>query len=130
MEDFIELIFISPAYAQAGQTGGAGDFLIGILPFIAVFAIIYFLILRPQQKKLRAHREMVAAVRRGDVVVTAGGLIGKVYRIVDDHECIVEICENVRVRVVKSTLSDVRSKTEPVSGGKESGKVKLSKDKN
>lgn len=130
MEDVFAMIFLSPAFAQTGQTGGTGDFLIGILPFIAVFAIIYFLILRPQQKKLREHRAMVASVRRGDVVVTAGGLIGKVYRIVDDHECIVEICEGVRVRVLKNTLSDVRSKTEPVAGGKESSEVKISKDKN
>ena len=112
------LAFVRPAYAQTGAGGGGvEEFLIGILPFVAIFAIIYFLILRPQQKKVREHREMVAAVRRGDVVVTGGGLIGKVHRVVDDHECIVELCEDVRVRVLKATLSDVRSKTEPVSGG-------------
>ena len=115
MEDLLATLFIAPAYAQTGQ-GGAGDFLIGILPFVAVFAIIYFLILRPQQKKLKEHRAMVEAVRRGDVVVTGGGLIGKVHRVIDGHECIVELCEGVRVRVLKSTLSDVRSKTEPVAG--------------
>ena len=115
MEDLLATLFVAPAHAQTGQ-GGAGDFLIGILPFVAVFAIIYFLILRPQQKKLKEHRAMVEAVRRGDVVVTGGGLIGKVHRVVDGHECIVELCEGVRVRVLKSTLSDVRSKTEPVAG--------------
>lgn len=115
METSLLEMFISTAHAQTGASGGAGDFLIGILPFVAVFAIIYFLILRPQQKKLREHRAMVEAVRRGDVVVTGGGLIGKVYRVVDGHECIVELAEGVRVRVLKNTLSDVRSKTEPVS---------------
>ena len=115
METSLLEMFISTAHAQTGAPGGAGDFLIGILPFVAVFAIIYFLILRPQQKKLREHRAMVEAVRRGDVVVTGGGLIGKVYRVVDGHECIVELAEGARVRVLKNTLSDVRSKTEPVS---------------
>ena len=114
MMDMLASLLISPAHAQTGQ-GGAGDFLIGILPFIAVFAIIWFLILRPQQKKLKEHRAMVAAVRRGDVVVTGGGLIGKVHRVIDDHECVVELCEGVRVRLLKATLSDVRSKTEPVA---------------
>ena len=115
METSLNEVFVSVAHAQTGAPGGAGDFLIGILPFVAVFVIIYFLILRPQQKKLREHRAMVEAVRRGDIVVTGGGLIGKVYRVVDENECIVELTEGVRVRVLKSTLSDVRSKTEPVS---------------
>jgi preprotein translocase subunit YajC len=93
--------------------GGTSEFLISLFPFIALFAIMYFLILRPQQKRMRMHREMVANVRRGDVVVTAGGLIGKVAK-VDDAEVQVEISDGVRVRVVKTTLTDVRSKSEPV----------------
>lgn len=93
--------------------GGTSEFLISLFPFIALFAIMYFLILRPQQKRMRLHREMVANVRRGDVVVTAGGLIGKVAK-VDDTEVQVEIADGVRVRVVKTTLTDVRSKSEPV----------------
>jgi len=93
--------------------GGTSEFLISLFPFIALFAIMYFLILRPQQKRMRLHREMVANVRRGDVVVTAGGLIGKVVK-VDDTEVQVEIADGVRVRVVKTTLTDVRSKSEPV----------------
>ena len=76
-------------------------------------AIMYFLVLRPQQRRVKEHREMVSNVRRGDVVVTAGGLVGKVTK-VDDAEITVEIAENVRVRVVKGTLSEVRSKSEPV----------------
>ncbi|MBX3487957.1 preprotein translocase subunit YajC [Parvibaculum sp.] len=93
--------------------GGTSEFLISLFPFIALFAIMYFLILRPQQKRMRLHREMVANVRRGDVVVTAGGLIGKVVK-VEDTEAQVEIADGVRVRVVKTTLTDVRSKSEPV----------------
>jgi len=93
--------------------GGTSEFLISLFPFIALFAIMYFLILRPQQKRMRLHREMVANVRRGDVVVTAGGLIGKVAK-VEDTEVQVEIADGVRVRVVKTTLTDVRSKSEPV----------------
>lgn len=96
-----------------GGAGGASDFLIQLFPFIALFAIMYFLVLRPQQRRVKEHREMVANVRRGDVVVTAGGLVGKVTK-VDDAEITVEIAENVRVRVVKGTLSEVRSKSEPV----------------
>ena len=80
---------------------------------IALFAIMYFLVLRPQQRRVKEHREMVSNVRRGDTVVTAGGLVGKVAK-VDENEVQVEIAENVRVRVVKSTLSEVRSKSEPV----------------
>lgn len=93
--------------------GGASEFLIQLFPFIALFAIMYFLVLRPQQRRVKEHREMVTNVRRGDVVVTAGGLIGKVTK-VDEAEITVEIADNVRVRVVKSTLAEVRSKSEPV----------------
>ncbi|HAC59562.1 preprotein translocase subunit YajC [Parvibaculum sp.] len=96
-----------------GGGGGASEFLIQLFPFIALFAIMYFLVLRPQQRRVKEHREMVANVRRGDTVVTSGGLIGKVTK-VDETEITVEIAENVRVRVVKGTLSEVRSKSEPV----------------
>lgn len=105
-------MLITPAYAQTAG-GGGGDFLVTIFPFIIVFAIIYLLILRPQQKRVKDHQAMVAAVRRGDTVVTAGGLIGKVTKVLDDKEVQVEIAEGTRVRVLRSTLSDVRSKTEP-----------------
>jgi len=96
-----------------GGTGG-GDFFISLFPFIALFAIMYFLVLRPQQKRLKAHQEMVNNVRRGDTVVTSGGIIGKVAK-VEDAEVHVEIAEGVRIRVVKGTLSEVRSKSEPVA---------------
>ncbi|ASP22326.1 preprotein translocase subunit YajC [Antarctobacter heliothermus] len=83
------------------------------LPLILIFAIMYFLLIRPQQKKMKQHQNMVAAVRRGDQVVTQGGLIGKVVKVKDDKEIEVEIAEGVKVRVVKATIAQVLSKTEP-----------------
>ena len=96
-----------------GQTGGGSDFMISLFPFIALFAIMYFLVLRPQQRRVKEHQNMVANVRRGDTVVTSGGIIGKVAK-VDDVEIQVEVAEGVKIRVVKSTLAEVRSKSEPV----------------
>lgn len=106
-------MFVTPAYAQTSG-GGGGDFLIQIVPFILIFAIMYFLIIRPQQQRLKAHREMVDGLRRGDTVVTAGGVIGKVSKVVDESEIQVEIAENVRVKVVRGTIAEVRTKGEPV----------------
>ncbi|WP_417207946.1 preprotein translocase subunit YajC [Antarctobacter sp.] len=83
------------------------------LPLILIFAIMYFLLIRPQQKKMKEHQKMVNAVRRGDQVVTQGGLIGKVAKVKDDKEIEVEIAEGVKVRVVKATIAQVLSKTEP-----------------
>jgi preprotein translocase subunit YajC len=83
------------------------------IPLILIFAIMYFLLIRPQQKKLKQHQSMVAALRRGDQVVTAGGLIGKVSKIKDDAEVEVELAEGVKVRVVRSTIGQVINKTEP-----------------
>ena len=83
------------------------------LPLILIFAIMYFLLIRPQQQKVKQHKAMVEALRRGDQVVTQGGLIGKVSKVKDDSEIEVELAEGVRVRVVKSTIAQVLSKTEP-----------------
>lgn len=83
------------------------------VPLILIFVIMYFLLIRPQQKKLKEHQAMVAALRRGDQVVTAGGLIGKVSKIKDEREVEVEIATGVNVRVVRSTITSVVSKTEP-----------------
>ena len=108
-------MLITPAYAQSAA--GSGDFLIQILPFLLIFVIMYFLIIRPQQRRLKEHREMVAALRRGDTVVTGGGLIGKVTKVEDD-ELQVEIAQGMRVKVIRSTITDVRSKSQPVGGKK------------
>jgi preprotein translocase subunit YajC len=102
-------MFITPAMAQDASPGGS-NFLIQLLPFILIFAIMYLLIIRPQQKRLKAHREMVAGIKRGDTVVTAGGLIGKVARVVDDYQVEVDLASDVRVNVVRATLSEVHSR--------------------
>ena len=104
-------MLVSPAYAQAAG-GGAGGALASFVPLILIFAIMYFLLIRPQQKKVKEHAKMVEALRRGDQVVTAGGLLGKVLK-VQEGEVEVELSEGVKVRVIKSTIAQVRSKTEP-----------------
>ena len=106
-------MFVTPAYAQAA--GGAGGAFASFLPLILIFLIMYFLLIRPQQKKVKEHQAMVEALRRGDQVVTAGGLVGKVTKVRDDGEVEVEIASGVNVRVVKHTITQVRSKTEPAN---------------
>jgi preprotein translocase subunit YajC len=85
------------------------------VPLILIFAIMYFLLIRPQQKKLKEHQAMVAALRRGDQVVTQGGMIGKVTKVKEDNEIEVEIAEGVKVRVIRSTITQVLNKTEPAA---------------
>ena len=106
-------MFVTPAYAQAA--GGAGSAFASFLPLILIFLIMYFLLIRPQQKKLKEHQAMVEALRRGDQIVTAGGIVGKVTKVRDDGEVEVEIASRVNVRVVKHTITTVRSKTEPAN---------------
>jgi preprotein translocase subunit YajC len=105
---------ITPAYAQSASALGGSDMLIQIIPFILIFIIMYFLMIRPQQKRQKEHQEMIKSVRRGDQVVMTGGLIGKVVKVSDDLELELEIADNVRVRVSRSAIADVRSKGEPV----------------
>ena len=107
----------SSAFAQGlfgGGTGGDGGVLMSLLPFILIFVIMYFLILRPQQKRVKQHQEMVKNVRRGDTVVTNGGLIGKVTKVIDDDQIEIEIADDVRIRQMRQMVSDVRAKGEPV----------------
>ncbi len=108
-------MFITPAFAQVAAPAAGGGLLIQLLPFILIFAIIYFLILRPQQKRAKAHRELVSALRRGDAIVTSGGIIGKVAKVIDDHEISVEVAEGIRIKILRSSVTDVRSKSEPAS---------------
>jgi preprotein translocase subunit YajC len=106
-------MFATPAFAQAaGSPGGA---FASFIPLILIFAIMYFLLIRPQQKKVKEHAAMVEALRRGDQVVTQGGLIGKVTKVLDDGKVEVEIAPNVKVQVVKNTVAQVLNKTEPAS---------------
>jgi len=104
--------FISPAWAQTGG-GGQPDILLQLAPFAIILLIMYFLILRPQQKRAKAHQEMIKAVRRGDTVITSGGFIGKVTKVVDDNEIEVEIAPDTRVRLVRGMIAEVRAKGEP-----------------
>lgn len=106
-------MFISPAFAQDATAAAAPSFLIQLIPFVAIIGIMYFLIIRPQQQRLKAHQALIAGVKRGDTVVTSGGIIGKVTKVMENDEVVVEIAEDVRIRVVKSTIADIRSKTEP-----------------
>ncbi|MBN2905922.1 MAG: preprotein translocase subunit YajC [Rhodobacteraceae bacterium] len=105
-------MFATPAFAQATGGGAAGAFT-SFVPLILIFAIMYFLLIRPQQKKMKEHKGMVDALRRGDQVVTQGGLIGKVSKVKDDGEIEVEIAEGVKVRVIRHTIAQVLNKTEP-----------------
>jgi len=105
-------MFISPAYAQ-GAGGAGGGIVEALVPLILIFAVFYFLLIRPQQKKMKQHREMVQNIQRGDTIVTAGGIIGRVAKITDNDEALVEIADNVRVRVLRSTISTVLGKPEP-----------------
>jgi preprotein translocase subunit YajC len=106
-------MLITPAYAQM-PGGGDGGMLMSLLPFVLIFVIMYFLILRPQQKRVKMHQEMVKNLRRGDTVVTSGGLIGKVTKVVDDEQIEVEFAEGLRVRQMRQMISEVRAKGEPV----------------
>ncbi len=110
-------MFETPAYAQAAgsaaATGGMAA-LIGFLPYLAIFAIFYFLIIRPQQNRVKQHRAMVDAVKKGDDVITGGGIIGKAVR-VTDSEVEVEAGPNMRFRVLKSTLADVKPRGAPAA---------------
>lgn len=104
---------ITPAFAQ-GSLGGSGDMILQLVPFLLIFVIMWFLIIRPQQRRAKEHAEMVRNVRRGDIVVTTGGIVGKVTKVTDDPEIEVEIAEGVRVKLVRGMIAEVRSKGEPV----------------
>lgn len=107
-------MFISPAYAQPAAAGGdtTTAIFMQILPIVLMIAVFYFLLLRPQQQARKRHMDMIAALKKGDVVVTSGGLIGKVKSVAED-ELRVELAPNVDVRVVRGTVAEVRSKTDP-----------------
>jgi preprotein translocase subunit YajC len=105
-------MFVTPAYAQSNPFGG--DAFGMLVPFVLIIVMMYFLILRPQQKRMREHTDLVKNLRRGDTVVTSGGLVGKVTKVVDDEQIEVEIADGVRVRQVRSMVTGVRAKGEPV----------------
>jgi len=109
------MFFATPAFAQttaAGGAAGAPGMLIQILPFAAIFVLFYFLMIRPQQQRMKQHQALIQAVKRGDTVVLNSGVIGKVTK-VDEGEVAVDIAPSVNVKVVKSMISDVRTRGEP-----------------
>lgn len=106
-------MFVTPAYAQ-GIGGASPDMFVSILPFVLIFVIMYFLIIRPQRNQLKKRGEMLAAIRRGDTVVTGGGLVGKVTKVNDD-ELEVDLGGGNKVTALRATISDVRVKGEPVA---------------
>lgn len=103
-------MFINEAHAQAAGAGGS-DFLVSMLPLILIFVVFYFLLIRPQQQKMKTHRAMISAVKRGDKVLTAGGIFGTITKVEEaDDAVMLEIAKDVRVRVARSTISDVVNK--------------------
>ena len=109
-------MFVTPAFAQDGAAAPSAVAAFGgIMPFILIFIIFYFLLIRPQQQKLKQHRAMVEALRRGDQVITSGGIVGKVVKVQDDGMVEVEIAEGVKVKVVRHTITQVLNKTEPAA---------------
>ena len=110
-------MFISPAYAQAAAPAAGGDMFMSLLPLILVFAIFYFLLIRPQQTKMKTHREMLENLKKGDQIVTAGGIVGKIARIEQsDNQLVVEIAPNVQVKVIRQTVADLLTKPVPATG--------------
>jgi preprotein translocase subunit YajC len=115
-------MLITPAFAQGAAGGDTNSMLMSLLPFALIFVIMYFLILRPQQKKVKDHAELVKNIRRGDTVVTTGGLVGKVTKVVDDDQIEFEISDGVRVRQMRQMISGVRAKGEPAKEKTETAK--------
>ena len=110
-------MLISPAYAQAAAPAAGGDMFMSLLPLVLVFAIFYFLLIRPQQTKMKQHRTMLENLKKGDQVVTAGGIVGKIAKIEQsDNQLLVEIAPNVQVKVIRQTVSDLLTKPAPASG--------------
>ena len=116
-------MLISPAFAQAAGDGG-GSGLEALLPLVLIFVVFYFLLIRPQQKKVKQHKEMLSAIRRGDKVVTGGGIMGIVTKVNDDNEVTIEIAKDIKVRVRRHLIHEVLSKMKPVKA------VDKSKDAN
>ena len=114
-------MFVTPAYAQAAGApagGGMTDIFIQLMPILLLVVIFWFLIFRPQQKRMKAQQAMLSAISRGDTVVTTGGIVGKVTKAVDGEDLEVEIAQGTRIKVVRTMIADVRSKANPVNDNK------------
>jgi preprotein translocase subunit YajC len=123
-------VWITDAFAQTtgAASAGATDTLVQLVPIVAMIAIVYFVLWRPQQRRAKEQRELVQAARRGDIVVTTGGLIGKVTKSVDDNEVEFEIAPNIKVRLARSGIAEVRAKGEPVKDAAPPAKTPAKKD--
>jgi preprotein translocase subunit YajC len=108
------LLFITPAFAQGATGMPTTETLLQFVPFVLIFVIMWFLIIRPQQRKAREHQNLIKSVRRGDIVVSSGGIIGRVTKVTEDPEIEIEIAEGVKVKLVRAMIAEVRSKGEPV----------------
>ncbi|OAN50598.1 preprotein translocase subunit YajC [Magnetospirillum moscoviense] len=116
-------MFVSPAFAQAaGNAGGIAGGLESFLPLILIFVVFYFLLIRPQQKRAKQHKEMLSQLRRGDRVVTGSGIYGTISKVISDTEVVVEIAEGVKVRMARPAIQEILSKTEPVAAAKDEAK--------
>lgn len=107
-------MLVTPAYAQAADATSGAAGLASFVPLILIFVIMYFLMIRPQQKRMKEHRAMVEALKKGDEVVTQGGLIGKITAL-RDAEVEIEIGQGVRVRVIRSSVTGLVNRTAPVA---------------
>jgi preprotein translocase subunit YajC len=106
---------ITPAFAQGAGAPAGSEIFVQMMPFVLIFIIMYFLLIRPQQKRVKTHQEMIKNVRKGDTVILNSGMIAKVTKVIDDNEAEVEIADGVKVKVIKSMIADVRNKNEPVA---------------
>lgn len=109
-------MFVTPAFAQGLGGSGSGGLVQLLLPFVLIFIIMYFLILRPQRQQAKRREDMLKAIRRGDTVVTNGGILGKVTKVVDETEVELQIADGVKVRALRALIAEVRAKAEPVAG--------------
>ena len=116
-------MFVSPAFAQAAGAADSGFGLMQLLPLVLIFVVFYFLLIRPQQKKMKQHKELLGALRRGDRIVTTGGIIGTITKVASDTELVLEIAEGVRVRLVRGMVAEVLAKTEPAKDDAPAEKV-------
>ncbi|MER2606550.1 MAG: preprotein translocase subunit YajC [Siculibacillus sp.] len=114
-------MFVTPAFAQSAGAagGGAQDILMSVAPFVFILVIMWVMIIRPQRQRQKAHEEMIKNLRRGDVVVTSGGIIAKVTKVVNEAEVEIEIADGVKIKVVRGTIGEVRAKGEPVKAANE-----------
>lgn len=111
-------MFVTPAFAQAAGASGSSDILMSILPFVLIFVIMYFLIIRPQRTQMKKRAEMLSNIRRNDTIITGGGIVAKVTKVIDDNELEAEISEGLKVRIMRATIADVRTRAEPVADNK------------